>query len=743
MEMSSQHQNPFLKQRWHGACLSLLVTSAILLAAIPISSQEKKENNPNPDDVIRVTSNLVTLDVIVKDKKGKAVTDLKPEDFTISENGVPQKLEFFDSTLTSGSQARQTTTATVPTLPRAQTPAGFPRNIIALVLDGQSTEGANLKHVREGMSKYIRERVSDDDSVALFAIAGGLQLLQPFTQDKAKLIAAVENASAISTVSKTSEARELSEKISSLRAQVSAGPSGPIENSPSAAAAGSAMISVMFAKRMLENFVQMRSVLSTQQTRPVLAALAAICEGLRSIPGKKTLVMFSEGFVASEALDWQVQSTIDIANRANVAIYIIDSSGLTGGAPKSGAIAPSSALAGISAEVDIEQRRRSGAGESVFDISRYEGLNRQQDLLYRISEDTGGHFVKNTNDIAAGLDRIDAEIRSRYTLAYRSTDPNFDGSFRKVKIEVNRPGANVLARPGYYAIPPSQIVPFSPDEKKLLASFANTLGHPTLPLSLALNSFPSREGSYIVPLLLEIPPEAVQFERKKDKQFLQLEVLGVVRAEGEDKILSRLGGYFNVSLTAQQYQSILNDKIFYRQDMQLQAGDYTIDVIVKDRVSGKVTAKREKLVLPRDKSEFWITETVLSRHAEPLRQPATGSADVLSAGNVQIRPSTSREFHSADNLIIFFKVYNATPSAETGKPLVRVAVTLLRDGKPAMKPLDYLLTEMVADPVPHLTFAKYIKLAGLATGKYSVLVEVWDLAQKKAVKQETSFMITQ
>src|SRR6184192_2375993 len=104
----------------------------------------------------------------------------------------------------------------------------------------------------------------------------------------------------------------------------------------------------------------------------------------------------------------------------------------------------------------MEQRRRSGAGESVFDIARQEGLNRQQDLLYRISEDTGGHFIKNTNDIASGLERIDAEVRSRYTLAYRSTDQNFDGSFRKVKIEVRRPDTSIAARPGYYAIPPSQ-----------------------------------------------------------------------------------------------------------------------------------------------------------------------------------------------------------------------------------------------------------------------------------------------
>src|SRR5258706_1891364 len=478
------HYNSVLRKRRTGACLSLLVTLAVCLSTVSVQSQDKKQTkSADDDDIIKVTSNLVSLDVIVKDKKGKAVTELKPEDFTVSENGVPQKIEFFDSTLASNDfthrdDVAQTTTATVSTQPKARNPNGLPRNIIALVLDGQSTELANLKHVREGIVKYIRERISDNDSVALFSISGGLQLRQPFTQDKAKLIAAVEQAYDSSTVSKTSEAREISQNIGALRDQVSGGATGPIAATPGGGAAGSAAAQTMIAQRMLEEYIQLRSALSTQQTRPVLAALAAICEGLRSIPGKKTLVMFSEGFVATEALDWQVQSTIDIANRANVAIYIVDSGGLTGGTPQSGALVPSSPLGGISAATDMEHRRRAGAGESVFDITSQEGLNRQQDLLYRISEDTGGRFLKNTNDIAGGLERIDAEIRSRYTLAYRSTDQNFDGSFRRVKIEVRRPETSVLARPGYYAIPPTQIIPFSPDDRKLLANFANMLAHP-------------------------------------------------------------------------------------------------------------------------------------------------------------------------------------------------------------------------------------------------------------------------
>src|SRR5437667_11932876 len=119
---------------------SILFTTTLCLFVAAAQSQEKKEpKKSDEDDVIKVTSNLVSLDVIVKDKKGKAITDLKPEDFTVLENGMPQKLDFFDSTLTSDSQVRQASqpgTAIVSTLPKPQNPTGFPRNIIALVLDG-------------------------------------------------------------------------------------------------------------------------------------------------------------------------------------------------------------------------------------------------------------------------------------------------------------------------------------------------------------------------------------------------------------------------------------------------------------------------------------------------------------------------------------------------------------------------------------------------------------------------------
>src|SRR2546423_13234456 len=105
-------------------------------------------------------------------------------------------------------------------------------------------------------------------------------------------------------------------------------------------------MAAMIAARVLQEYLRLRTALALQSSRPILAALAAICEAQRNIPGKKTLVLFSQGFVAPEILDWQVQSTVDIPNRANVAIYVIDSAGLKASPPQSRSPAPPAPLPG-------------------------------------------------------------------------------------------------------------------------------------------------------------------------------------------------------------------------------------------------------------------------------------------------------------------------------------------------------------------------------------------------------------
>jgi VWFA-related protein len=733
----------FFNARKAGLSRCLLIDTVLILSlCMPVTqaqSEKTKEAQKSQDEVITLKAQLVTMDVLVKNKRGKYITDLKAEDFTLFENDIQQKIEFFEPPLAGGNVANQPDTSAGKSVPST----GKPLNIISLVLDGQTTGLANMKQVREGTLKYIREHIADTDTVAVFGIANDLQLIQTFTRDKTKLITAVENAYTVTATNKNSERNEMTEQIARLREEINGSPGANLSQSPAATIQGSAAARAMIAARVLEQFIKLRSQLSLQQARPILATLAAICEAQRAIPGKKTLVLFSQGFITSSILDWQVQSTIDIANRANVAIYIIDSSGLSTNNPQSGSYIPSSPLGGIAATGSPESRSKAVGGESLFDHVRYEGASREQDILYRISGDTGGEFLKGNNDIGRGLERIDEDIRARYTLAYYSTDSNLDGNFRKLKIEVRKPDASVMARSGYYAIANNEVVPLSVEDRKLIANFASAQANPALPLSMELSPFRYSGGHYIVPLAVEIPPGAVKFERKGDKQQMQLDVLGVIR-ETEDKIISRLGGYFNVEMAPEQFQFIQNNNIFYRQDMELAPGIYQIEFMIRDRLSGKMAARREKLVLPATDTGFSISGVVLSRLALPTQNPSGNlrSGDVFNQGGIQIRPSPGREFRSADNLIIFFELYDAAINAETVRPQVRVTVTILKDEKMAIKPMDYVLTEVLTEPLAHMVFAKYIKLTGLSAGNYSAKIEARDMITRKLVIQQVSFIIT-
>ncbi|MFL6212776.1 MAG: VWA domain-containing protein [Blastocatellia bacterium] len=720
------------------------VTVGLMLVFIAWASATPAQSPKDQDEAVKLKAHLITLDVMVKGKKGKYLTDLNADDFTITENGVPQKIEFFDPPLAEGRSTTQP--AIVPKPGEVTKPAatsGGPSHIIAMVLDGATTEQVNLKQVREGVLRYIRERVAPTDMVALFAVTTDLRLLQSFTQDKEKLIAAVGRTSNLTASNKTSELNQLAGDIQRAREEMAGLPdASSLPQSAAAASAGSSASRGLILSTVLRQYLALRSQLSVQQARPVLASLAAICDGLRPIAGKKTLVLFSQGFVTPQTLDWQVQSLIDIANRANVAIYIIDSAGLRTSAPLGTGPGPVSPLAGVAATGSTRQRiELTAGGDSLFDYARQEGLDRQYDALYRISGDTGGEFIKGSNDIGKGLDRIDEEIRARYTLAYYSTDPNFDGSFRKVKIDVRRADAHAESRAGYYAYASDNIVPLSADEKKLLGNLAIGDGAAT-PLFLQMTPFRFRDGHYLVPLALEVPPSLVKFERKGDKQTAQFEVLGVLKQQPET-ILLRLGSPFNVALTDAQHKVLSANNIYYRQDVELAPGTYTIELIFRDKLSGKMTGKREQLVLPEPDAAFSTSGVVLSHFVERARIPTLGAqtTDVFNQGGVQIRPLPSRIFHTADNLIIFFETYNAATSEATGKPFVLVTVTLMKDGKIAKKPVDYTLSDIANEPVPHLICAKYVALAGLSPGDYVAVIETRDMVTRKLVKQQVPFVI--
>ncbi len=165
---------------------------------------------------------------------------------------------------------------------------------------------------------------------------------------------------------------------------------------------------------------------------------------------------------------------------------------------------------------------------------------------------------------------------------------------------------------------------------------------------------------------------------------------------------------------------------------------------MRDKQSGKVAARREHFVLTEPDAEFATTPVVLSRYVEAANQLPPNPADfpdVCVYGKQLIRPSSGRQFKASDNLIMFMAVYSAANSPDTGKPMVRVTVRLMKDGQPASKFFDFVLTDVQVQPVPHLTFAEYLRLTGLAPGRYQAVIETKDMVTRKSTKQEAPFEI--
>ncbi|HEX5706581.1 MAG TPA: VWA domain-containing protein, partial [Pyrinomonadaceae bacterium] len=192
----------------------LLLTTLAPAAPSPTASTQQpppaQENRPSTqspaqdaqtvagddDDVVRITSNLVQLDVVVKDDKGNLVTDLTPEDFELYEDGKRQPITNFSFVSTESGAARPAARVradrTAPPVPPARLRPEQVRRTIALVVNDLGTSFESMYHVRRALKKFVEEEVQPGDLVAVVRASAGMGALQQFTSDKRVLLAAIE-----------------------------------------------------------------------------------------------------------------------------------------------------------------------------------------------------------------------------------------------------------------------------------------------------------------------------------------------------------------------------------------------------------------------------------------------------------------------------------------------------------------------------------------------------------------------
>src|SRR6202034_3255627 len=363
-------------------------------------------------------SNLVIVDVVVRDKSGRPIEGLKPTDFAVLEDGKPQKIAVFEFQKLSNEPEPPAKLALadqlkLPEAPKTAITAEKPgqvqyhdKRLMVFYLDFSSMGLSEQLRAQEAALDYAAKHITKDDLVAILLYTSQVQVLTDFTADR----------DVINSILKALPIGEMSEMAGLADTDDTNG-----EDTGAA-------------------FVADETEFNIFNTDQKLAAIEQAAKMLASFPEKKALVYFSAG-VNKTGVDNQAQleASINAAVKSNLAIYPVDARGLMADPPGGGASKAASRGAGI-------------FNGSVYNSQRA-SINDSQETLFTLAEETGGKAFLDSNDIEAGITQAQEGMSSYYLLGYYSSNSAKDGKYRRITVKMNSKfaGMKLEHRPGYYA----------------------------------------------------------------------------------------------------------------------------------------------------------------------------------------------------------------------------------------------------------------------------------------------------
>jgi VWFA-related protein len=703
------------------------------------------------ESVIRVKAPSVVVDVIATDKKGRHVEGLKAEDFSVSEDNTPQKIVGFESTSgATGKEAAQQATEKPPgrlTAPpsgaesmKAQALARSLASVrfITLVVDMGDLQPNNVKRSCDAAVQYVTKVVAPEDFLAVYRVDNTLHLAQPFTQDKRLVVEALKAMSGRAPTGRMTAMLRIStqEQIDDLNARLwglqAVGGLGPGISGADAAGGGTGGALLAREIATLRKFLFTQS---TMQARTVFVALRSIAQSYADIPGRKNVVMFSEGFIRSPDAKPQMNAVIDAANRANVAIYVVDSSGL-----KAGFGAENSAP-----ELNDNQLMYEmglwGPSHDQFDNMGRIGHDNLQDDLGQVAAGTGGFIIKNQNDLLPGLAKVDSDLREFYTLVYQPTDTNYDGSFRRIKVELNKPGYHIRYRLGYWAIPPGEEMMMTPAAAQLLAGVAGGSLKSSFEPQVNGAVLLAPNGQLAAPVQVSMPTDRVKFSKDpKHDSYLSAVTLVLAGRDATGRLVTVHQRFLTLNFTKKQLDQFREThalEITARlavpriEPLKLQA-------ILQFPDGSVAIGKRELLAGAPEGSGPQLTSLLLTNHIEQASGPGD-SSDPLRGSNFELFVPDQPRFSPSEKLTIYFGALGVPVNPKTGRPELKITIAVKR-GDTAVMTLPP--EEAVGSPrQDQLLVLKQFALGKLPPGRYTLVVNGEVPANQETVSRSAEFEI--
>ncbi|HET9529287.1 MAG TPA: VWA domain-containing protein [Blastocatellia bacterium] len=707
--------------------LNIKLIALFTLPVFSLSGVVLSQSNPQKrdDQTIRISTELVQMDVVVTDKKGKVVSGLNKEDFELFENGKKQQISFFEfvagglrpGAVKAGEEAK----APGPEVSPQGADAGDIRRIFAFVVDDLTIRHEDLVYIRQMLSTFVDSRMQPSDLVAIIRTVGGKGLLQQFTTDKVLLRRAIA---------------ALTPRVHPLSAHNN--PDAPnMPNNPQALLAGSdtspdSVLGESSNPFDISSFEPADPNSINEETNRSIRAFMSlgtasfVIDSMRELPGRKSLVLISGGMpilssrpgTESNNITLFLRALSDNATRAGVTIHTMDIRGLEA----QRAVASFEETPGRSMISMPGSTAATGTGGAFGRTADEAMLGRSpiesHQSLRMLASSTGGLAILNKNNFDEGLEGILSQSEGYYLLAYTPADAKFDNKFREIKIKVKGNDYKVYSRQGYFAREEraAAATAAATKQEQILAAVRSPLARRDINLDATLlyKAAPPDQGTIDIHIVID--PRKLQFDQVDGKQQTSLDVAGFVFDE-----LGKLRGGFsetiNANLSQEELARVSKGGLTYSANTTLPAGAYQVRLAVRDNKSNNIGTMSRYLEVP-DLSKGRLTASSLLLGAVP-------AGDMKSANPTPI--SANRQIARTQDLRYAAIIYNS--KQKDGKPQVRTQLVISQGGKVIFKEPE----EQVAASGGQLIKWGQLGLKAVKPGRYTLSLVITDpLADKKA-----------
>ncbi len=691
-----------------------LVVALNTLVILPASLCQTTPSAAEPERaVIHSSTREVLLDMVVRDKHHHAVTDLRPEEVEIYEDGVRQNVRVFrgirgvEQLETERNDAGAKKAVAPAKSGEAPHPLNSMRQVNFVSVVFAEIAPLNLEFARRAVQEFLKSDNLPNTYVTIYRLDHTLQLLQAYTSDKDALSKSVEIATKglkggggfdASTSVASSSIANLNASAENILASTQAGPAtaaavetallnplAAIAKDPLFAAnAASQDVSLQLGNALIAQAGLAKGLRFATSLSNGMEAMDSLHELVRSeelLPGRKVVLYLADGLTFPTDRRDAVDEMISYANRSGVSFYTIDTRGLNLEDPMMQALAAQRRVGADSVASAVDPIN----GHREDDDTQLTAASSPQLAMRELAESTGGFAVTNTNEISLPMQHMMEDIRTHYELAYSPTSTNYDGHFRKIEVKITRPKVSVQTRKGYYAVPDLNGEPLRPFELLALNAMKTPPVAPGFSYRVSAMKFRPRENAVEYEVAFEVPLAGIK--AVADKKTGELKVQAALVAfihDSTGEIVRKVSRELARTVQEADAAQLENDRILYAEPVALQPGHYVIETAVTDEQTGRTATKSVSVFVDGGKN-LALSSLGLVRRFDPV----PGSPRPLNPfelENGRVTPTLADSVSTGNPVSLYFVVYPDQPGG--GEP-PKVTLALLRDGKEvARKPLN-------------------------------------------------------